>query len=300
MNYRHFLKQAAEEIEKKLLEQRVACEVTVTEVEKLQNQSYQGILIRTKGKNIGANLNLMPYWQRLENGFSYQQIIGEIVLESLSMLEEIPDLEAGIPLTYEEVKNRLMFQIVSSEDNQKVLAGLPHLELEDMSIVFRVDMGAEPDGNTSAPVTNDMMEYYGVTLDQLKEDTEKVAPVTHPAVFRRLDLILKELSGGLFPEEESEKYPIYVVSTEAMNYGAAVICYPGFLQEAAEKLESDYFLLLSSIHEMILIKDDGNMNAEELSQMVREVNETEVKTEDKLTDSVYFYNRKKQLLKRVE
>lgn len=42
------------------------------------------------------------------------------------------------------------------------------------------------------------------------------------------------------------------------------------------------------------------MNAEKLSQMVREVNETEVKVEDKLTDSVYFCNGKKQLFKRVE
>ena len=45
---------------------------------------------------------------------------------------------------------------------------------------------------------------------------------------------------------------------------------------------------------MILVKDDGNLQAKEFIQMVKEINASEVRAEDKLTDSVYHYNRKKQ------
>ena len=103
-----------------------------------------------------------------------------------------------------------------------------------------------------------------------------------------------------FPEDENEDNPLYVISTESECYGAAVILYPGFLEKTAAKLESDFFLLPSSLHEMVLVKDDGNLKTEELIQMVKEINASEVRAEDKLTDSVYYYNRKKQQLRRVE
>ena len=44
---------------------------------------------------------------------------------------------------------------------------------------------------------------------------------------------------------------------------------------------------------MILVKDDGNLQAEELIQMVKEINASEVRAEDKLTDSVYHYDKKR-------
>ena len=45
---------------------------------------------------------------------------------------------------------------------------------------------------------------------------------------------------------------------------------------------------------MIVVNDDGHLKVEELIQMVKEINASEVRAEDKLTDSVYHYNRKKQ------
>ena len=282
------------EIQKKLAEQGMDCKVTTAEIEKLQNQSYRGIQVWSGKDEISTSLNLTPYWERMETGSSYQLVIGEIVLEILSLLEEIPSLELGIPRTYEEIKNRLIFQIVSSEDNREMLSHLPHMELEDMSAVLRVDLGAYPDATTTALATSEMIAYYGVTEKQMFDDAFKAAPLTHPAVVKRLDLLLNELSDGMFPEDENEGNPLYVISTESECYGAAVILYPGFLEKTADRLASDFFLLPSSLHEMILIKDDGNLKAEELIQMVKEINASEVRAEDKLTDSVYHYNRKKQ------
>lgn len=294
MTYERFLNQAVKEIQEKLAEQGMDCKVTTAQVEKLQNQSYRGIQVWSGKEEISTSLNLTPYWERMETGSSYQLVIGEIVLEILSLLEEIPCLELGIPRTYEEIKNRLIFQIVSSEDNREMLSHLPHMELEDMSAVLRVDLGAYPDATTTALVTSEMMAYYGVTKAQMFDDAFKAAPLTHPAVVKRLDLLLNELSDGMFPEDENEGNPLYVISTESECYGAAVILYPGFLEKTADELESDFFLLPSSLHEMILVKDDGNLKAEELIQMVKEINASEVRAEDKLTDSVYHYNRKKQ------
>lgn len=294
MTYEYFLEQAKGDIEKGLKEYGLECETAIVSVEKLQMQSYRGIQVRTKGEKIGTSLNLIPYWEQTEEGTSYHLVLDEIVQEILRLLEEVPSIDIKIPYTYEEIRNRLMFQIVSTEDNKGILSTLPHVELEDMSVVFRVDFGAYPDGNTTMLVTNEMMDLYGITTDRLYQNTKKIAPLTHPAIVKRLDVMMNELSGGMFPEEEDEDCPMYVVSTECRSYGAAAILYPGILEQISEELETDFFLLPSSLHEMILVKDEGAFGAEGLAQMVRDINASEINREDKLTDSVYYYKRKEQ------
>lgn len=69
--------------------------------------------------------------------------------------------------------------------------------------------------------------------------------------------------------------------------GAGCIFYPEFMDQAAEKLQGDFFVLPSSVHEVILLPDNGQMDFHELEAMVRQINETEVAPQDRLSDSVY-------------
>lgn len=85
---------------------------------------------------------------------------------------------------------------------------------------------------------------------------------------------------------------MYVATTPDKINGAGIIAYPEFMQQAAEQLNGDFYLLPSSRHEVILVKDDGAMDFEQLQSMVREVNATEVSDADKLTDNVYHYDSK--------
>lgn len=66
--------------------------------------------------------------------------------------------------------------------------------------------------------------------------------------------------------------------------------YPGVMDEIGEKLGGDFFVLPSSLHETIVVPDDGNMEYKALLAMVTEINESEVDKQDKLTDQVYHYD----------
>ena len=80
----------------------------------------------------------------------------------------------------------------------------------------------------------------------------------------------------------------------------AINAYQNFMDEAAEKLGGDFFILPSSIHEILLVKDNGQFDRAALEQMVREVNATQVAPEDKLTDSVYHYDSKEKIFELAE
>ena len=55
-------------------------------------------------------------------------------------------------------------------------------------------------------------------------------------------------------------------------------------------------VLPSSIHELLILPDNGSMQLSELEAMVREVNATQVAPEDRLSDKVQYYDRETKLL----
>ena len=75
-----------------------------------------------------------------------------------------------------------------------------------------------------------------------------------------------------YPEEMKEKRFYYLTNSNIVN-GAATILYPDILKTIGDKFQGNYFILPSSIHEVLLMKDDGEINVEELQSTVRSVND---------------------------
>ena len=99
-------------------------------------------------------------------------------------------------------------------------------------------------------------------------------------------------------EVELQQDPgLYVLTNPRRSYGAAVIMDSEVLKMVGEKLQSDYFVLPSSVHEVICVKNNSAISLEELQQMVREVNRTEVDPSERLSDQVCYYScNQKQLI----
>ena len=58
----------------------------------------------------------------------------------------------------------------------------------------------------------------------------------------------------------------------------------------AEKVGGDFYILPSSVHELLVIPRDAGMEISELEKMVCEVNATQVSVEERLSDHVYAYD----------
>ncbi len=165
-------------------------------------------------------------------------------------------------------------------------------------------MESNDDGRASILVTNDMIDRMGVSHEQLKADALENAPEIRPAVIQGMTEIMKEMMAPelfeLFGIPDGADEQMYVASVPDRNSGAGIIAYQDFMDQAAEKLGGDFFILPSSIHEIILIPDNGEMDSEALKDMVKEVNATEVSPEEKLTDNVYHYDSKDHVFELAE
>ena len=65
-------------------------------------------------------------------------------------------------------------------------------------------------------------------------------------------------------------------------------------------MKGDYFILPSSVHETLVVPDDGRVSLQELTDMVKEVNMTQVNPEDQLTDQVYHYDIADHVFEKAE
>lgn len=202
---------------------------------------------------------------------------------------------------YDEAKRFLSMELINTQRNAELLAKVPHEEVLDMSIVYRLRLSDERDELKSVLVTNDMLDNYGITADQLKEDAQHLAPVNFPEKVQGISEVLAE-SMGMTPEEFNNGQPeiMYVATLESRVKGAGVLVYPGFLKKYADRIGADLYVLPSSIHEVLLVKDENNFTAQELKDMVVDVNSSTVDPKDQLTDSAYHYSRNKDLLEFAE
>ena len=145
------------------------------------------------------------------------------------------------------------------------------------------------------------MEQFGVTHDQLREDALVNAPEVRPSEIRGMSVVMTEMmEPGMIPEIDPADEQMFVASVSDNIHGAGVIVYPNFFEDTAEKLGGDFYVLPSSIHEVLLVRDNGEMTAKDLEAMVREVNATKVAPEEQLTDHVYHYDSKEHVFEMAD
>ena len=92
--------------------------------------------------------------------------------------------------------------------------------------------------------------------------------------------------------QENTLFPtLYVLTNPVRINGAACMAYPHVVKDFAESRNQDIIILPSSIHEVLLVEDDGHYDYEDMSRLVGEINRSEVPPEDRLSNQVYRYSR---------
>ena len=93
---------------------------------------------------------------------------------------------------------------------------------------------------------------------------------------------------------------MYVLSNEDKLNGAAVLLNDKVMDDITEKLGQDYFILPSSVHEVLIVPKNDQMDLKTLESMVQDVNATQVAPEERLSDHVYAYDAKEHELFRAD
>lgn len=206
---------------------------------------------------------------------------------------EMPKIELA------EAKDNIVFQLVNTEQNRDMLAEIPHREFQDLSIIYRWVVKVDEEGIQSTVVRNGLAEQLGLNEEQLfklaAENTRRIFP---PCVKSMNEVILEIFEKDGMPREVAEmmlgEMPadkmMYVISNDRGINGSISMLYEDKLHALAMDMESDLYILPSSVHEVIAVSVEMG-NPYELAEMVSEINMDQVALEERLSNQVYHYDK---------
>ena len=263
----------------------------VQQVEKTQGASYLGVRINRGDGQVSPVINVEPYYQEVADGKPFRLVMDQLVHNAADILQNIPDINPDQVRQYADMKDNIIMQVIPIRGNEELLAGIPHREMEDMAVVCRAMIGTHDRGEMSFLITNPILQDYGITAEQLFADAAATAIENEAYSVKPLFSVLAEMTpfGAEEPVPEMDN-GLYVATNNQKIYGAGVIAQPDFMEKAGEIMKGNFFILPSSIHEVLLLKDDGNTDYRNLEAMVREINASQVAPHERLTDNVYHYD----------
>ncbi|MBR5712078.1 MAG: hypothetical protein IKX54_00610 [Lachnospiraceae bacterium] len=287
-------------------------EVRLRSVRKNNNVTLEGLMIRCGDRNVVPTIYLDPYYEQYREGRIEEHILEDI----LKLYEDSREPWKTEPsFDFESIREKVFFRLMNLQRNREELAAMPHIEIGDLAVGFQWSVDTDDCRVGTVRITDEQADMWGVTTEELTDLAIKNAERSAPPVLRSIeDVLLEILDNGELPfgseeneekarlketlsnEESRREFPMYVLTNGNSNMGAAALLALPFLERFREKLGEDFWILPSSIHEVILIPVSKANDRRKLSDMVREINETQVPLQEFLSDEVYCYSEFENLM----
>lgn len=188
-------------------------------------------------------------------------------------------------LTKEYVLENVKYKLVNGK-TEHGFVDFPTKDLLDLKAEYRIE-NEKGDYTESILVTNQFMEYYDLSLEEL-DNRAKENTLNGEFLLKTLEGTLMELNSDVDIEG---KTGAFVLTNKKKFNGSTVLLYNGFLKYVSNRLNSNLLILPSSIHEVIVLKLETGEDINFFRNLVAEINAIEVAPEEVLSNNVYIYNR---------
>ena len=306
LNFEEFQLYVKNHIKDFLPENFADAEVSIQEVNKNNGLVLHSINVKLPDRNICPSVYLEGFYERYEDGQEIGQLMTSIAQTSANH-QVGPDSALNIAenfRNFDYVKDKIIMSVVNAAKNEVMLHGVPHTMHEDLAVIYKVAIDQFEDGMGTVTIKNEHMEMWGVTLDEVHTLAEENSKRILPPITRSMNEVIRDMfaKDGMLDdilEMMIEDMPLekqmFVIGNTANIGGASALFYSNELEKLADKLGTDLYVLPSSIHETIAVSSEMGV-PEELSMMVKEVNEGQVAPEEQLSDHVYRYDAKAKTL----
>lgn len=285
----------------------------------LKNNSIEldGLVILRAGSSISPSIYLNSYYEAYLASVSIEFIVENIMNEYKKSIIDERMNQFSIPYNFNEMKSNIIFRLVNYEKNKNMLNTVPFVPFLDLAITFHCLVKHNEDGIGTIRINNELMKYWDISIEELKKLGKENTTRLFPPVIQTMNeivnhILINNASNGFMERDEYDVFnkeidlenrlknrdgydtkDMFVLTNKKGINGASCLLYPNILNDLAEKLDSDLYILPSSIHEIILVEKDNSFEKEDLIRMVKDINLTQVPIEDVLSNNVYVYSRLK-------
>ena len=189
---------------------------------------------------------------------------------------------------YDNLKDKIVYRLINAEKNKELLERVAYEPFFDLAIVFHLLLEVRKEGVVTLIIKEAQRKKWGVTVKELlavaHNNTEKLMGLE----FKNINEVMKELTAD--ETNYIDDKPMYVLTNRMRNFGSSALLYAGMLETIRKKMNGGYYILPSSIHEIIIVPQNIGVKRSTLKEMVAEINETQLAPNEVLSNNVYYYD----------
>lgn len=228
-----------------------------------------GILFKKEDSNLAPTIYLEEFYQKYLKG----QQVPDLADSICSIYQEIrvkKTCDCQNLFDFNHVKEHIVYKLIRRDANEELLKQIPYEPFLDLAVVYYIQIDNTRFGSAAIQIRNEHLRYWRVEKEEIRRLAEKNTPRIYPVQIRQIVRFM------------------YVATNEQCSLGAAVMRYPDFREKVRGMIRGDFYILPSSIHEVILVPESFGLEPERMQEMVKEINQTGVAPEEVLSDSVYY------------
>lgn len=278
----------AEEVRKKVQERAGdGCEVIVRTVLKNNGVKLTGLTIHEDGKTVSPTL----YLEGIDTEDADEA--ADIILNHYRKYggkesDELSEMIKDALLDRERVLETVIPRLINYEWNCEYLEGVPHRRLMDLAVTYCLPICE----GAVMKITNGYADAVGVTEEELHEAAMANIERQGYEVTRMDELLLKLKKIEIPPDGFLDpKYTFMIMTNTEHDHGAYAFFAKDDLKRIADDFGANLYLIPSSVHEILALGDFPEVTGESIAELVKAVNHDNVTPEERLSDSVYYYDR---------
>ena len=251
-----------------------------------------GVRVRERGREeLTATFYLGEDYTRFQSSEDFEACIRELKrrIDKIIGQGQAKELRTIVP-DWNRIKRYIFPIVINTEKNEELMEKVIHRPFLDMTVMFRAVLGEIEEGWLYVDMDDDLLEMWNVTRQELEE-------LSYANLEREGGRLYScgELKEGAFNGKIEEISPgtalqeicMYILTNEEQMYGAAQILNRQLLRKIAG--ERNLYLLPCSLHELIVLVDDGSIESGELSKVMQNI-EISMKEETLLQEHPYYYD----------
>ena len=228
-----------------------------------------GILFKQTDSNLAPTIYLEESYQKYLQG----QQVPDLADSICSIYQEIrvkKTCDCQNLFDFNHVKEHIVYKLIRRDANEELLKQIPYEPFLDLAVVYYIQIDNTRFGSAAIQIRNEHLRYWRVEKEEIRRLAGKNTPRIYPVQIQQIVRFM------------------YVATNEQCSLGAAVMRYPDFREKVWGMIGEGFYILPSSIHEVILVPESFGMEPERMQEMVKEINQIGVAPEEVLSDSVYY------------
>ena len=295
MNFYQFMDDICAKLQERLGEQYV---VTSENMRKGSGPEDYAMSVRSKTEERKATVYFAveKLYTEYQKGLPAKAVLDKYMEEIRGASHFLTEMGRDMrSFQWKTIKDCVYPAMVWTERKQELLSLIPHRRFLDLSVTYIIRRAYPGWGSIAVRITTEMTKLLGVTEEELYLQALENMEKDHYPI-KSVEEIFWESFGKAPDEEDVEDFAaddsLLVLTNEKKWYGASgLLLGRDFFQENLGS--RSYYVIPSSIHEVMFVPADSLWEQEEVQCMLRLANQGEVSEDEWLNDHVYLYNGRK-------